>query len=53
VADVIFDAVFFSTTEALKAGSSEATWHVIRENAAEMRNVRYIYEGLFQTKKSE
>jgi hypothetical protein len=45
VEDVIIDAVFFSTTEALKMGSSEASWHVIREYAAEMRDVRYIYEG--------
>jgi hypothetical protein len=45
VEDVIIDAAFFSTTEGLKMGSSEATWHVIRENAADTADARYIYEG--------
>jgi len=45
VEDVIFDAAFFSTTEALRMGSSELTWHVIREQAAAVRDARCIYEG--------
>lgn len=45
VEEVIIDAAFFSTTEGLKMGSSDATWHVIRENAAATSDARYIYEG--------
>jgi hypothetical protein len=45
VEDVIIDAAFFSTTDALKMGSSDLTWHTIRECAADTKQARYIYEG--------
>lgn len=52
VEDVIFDAAFFSTTEALKKGSSEVTWHAVREDASQVRDARYIYEGPLSDKRS-
>jgi len=52
VEDVIIDAAFFSTTEALKKGSSEVTWHAVRESAAQTHDARYIYEGPLSDKRS-
>jgi hypothetical protein len=45
VEDILIDAAFFSTSDGLAYGSSEATWHVIRDGAAKTTGVRYIYEG--------
>lgn len=45
IEDIIMDATFFSTTAALKMGSSELVWHTIRKCAAETKEARYICEG--------
>jgi len=45
VEDILIDAAFFSTDIGLKLRSSDLVRHVIREAAANMKDVRYILEG--------
>lgn len=52
VEDILFDASFFSTVEGLRSGSSDLVWHFIREEAARIGNLRYIFEGVVSGKES-
>jgi len=45
VDDVVFNATFFSATDALKYHISDAVLHAIRERAKSTPKVKFIYEG--------
>jgi hypothetical protein len=51
VEDVLIYATFFCTTESLRLYVSDLMLHSIREWAAEVQNIRYIFTGMYKAGK--